>query len=148
MLFQNQNDLISHTTAKKQIPFKYTIHYQNNNKCSKQHTVSWGTAQKYHWSHYKGNPWNKHVSQHLGFTEIKLDMILHLHCSSCPTLLTSSTSFPGIFHSPSCLFWWGAKGLNELFWDNIPEFRDTDVKHCFLCALGSLIFFQILTLQG
>lgn len=39
-LFQNRNDLIFHTTAKKQIPFKYTIHYQNNNKCSKQHTVS------------------------------------------------------------------------------------------------------------
>lgn len=83
----NQNNLISHTTAKNQIPFKHTIHYQNNNKCSKLHTISWGTAQKYHRSHLKGKLWNKHVSQRPGFTGIKLDMILHLHYSSGPILL-------------------------------------------------------------
>lgn len=41
------------------------------------------------------------------------------------------------------------KGLVELFWDVVPDFWDTDVKHNSLHALDSLsaLFFQILTTQ-
>lgn len=60
--------------------------------------------------------------------------MLDMHCSSCPC----SASLPGILHNPSCLFRWGVKSLEELFWDTVPDFWSPDVKYNSLQALSSL----------
>lgn len=71
--------------------------------------------------------------------------MLDMHCSSCPC----SASLPGILHNPSCLLRWGVKGLEELFWDTVPDLWNTHVKYSSLQALNSLstFFCQILTTQ-
>lgn len=64
-------------------------------------------------------------------------VMLDMHCSSCPC----SASLPAILHNSSCLFRWGVKGLEELFWDTVLDFWNTDVRHNTFHALDSLTAF-------